>query len=82
MRATIDAAGRVVIPKAIRARLGLRGGEELEVDGWDDHIELRRVEGDVRLVETEHGIRTIEAPGLPGGYSVAEVREILERTRR
>ncbi len=34
MRSTIDAAGRVVVPKSMRADIGLRPGEiEIEVDG-------------------------------------------------
>ena len=42
MRTTIDAAGRVVIPKAIRDRIGLRAGTtevEIEVDGAGIRIE-------------------------------------------
>ena len=36
MKATIDAAGRLVIPKQLRDRLGLSPGEvEVEADGAD-----------------------------------------------
>jgi AbrB family looped-hinge helix DNA binding protein len=31
MKATIDPAGRLVIPKRIRDRLGLRGDEQVEI---------------------------------------------------
>lgn len=77
--ATIDKAGRVVIPKRLRDRLGLRGGEELEVEELHGRIEMRRRQRDARLVETERRILTMESgPGL----GPDEVRELLERTRR
>lgn len=42
MKATIDAAGRLVIPKPIRDRLGLRPGEvEVEADGADLRVRAR-----------------------------------------
>jgi AbrB family looped-hinge helix DNA binding protein len=41
MRATIDKAGRLVIPKPIRDRLGLRPGEvEVIADGAGLRVEL------------------------------------------
>jgi AbrB family looped-hinge helix DNA binding protein len=40
---TIDKAGRLVLPKAIRERYRLRPGAHLEVVANDDHIELRPV---------------------------------------
>lgn len=40
MRATIDKAGRLVIPKPLREHLGLRSGEvEVTADGAGLHIE-------------------------------------------
>jgi AbrB family looped-hinge helix DNA binding protein len=40
MRATIDKAGRLVIPKALRDRLGLVPGEvEVTADGAGLHVE-------------------------------------------
>jgi AbrB family looped-hinge helix DNA binding protein len=55
MRTTIDKAGRLVIPKALRDRLGLRPGEvEVVADGAALRIEpvvsAELVERDGRLV--------------------------------
>jgi AbrB family looped-hinge helix DNA binding protein len=42
MKATIDSAGRLVIPKVLRDRLGLSQGEvEVEADGADLRVRLR-----------------------------------------
>jgi AbrB family looped-hinge helix DNA binding protein len=41
MRTTIDKAGRVVIPKSVRDRLGLRPGTPLDVVVTDDAVHLR-----------------------------------------
>jgi AbrB family looped-hinge helix DNA binding protein len=39
MRATIDKAGRLVIPSALRNRIGLARGGEIEIDGAGIRIE-------------------------------------------
>jgi AbrB family looped-hinge helix DNA binding protein len=45
MRATIDKAGRLVIPKALRDMLGLRPGEvEVHADGTGIRVEPLAVE--------------------------------------
>lgn len=82
MRTTIDSAGRVVIPKSIRERLGLRGGEAVDVEEREGRIELSRPRREVELVEGEHGL-LVAAPGteMPG-LGPEEVRELLERSRR
>ena len=43
MRTTIDKAGRVVIPAAMRERAGLSAGSELEVTEDELGIRLERV---------------------------------------
>lgn len=77
MRATIDKAGRLVIPRALRDRIGLpAGGEvELEVDGAGVRIEP--VSGqDLREVDD---LLVIPATGKP--LTVEVVRELIDVDR-
>ena len=82
MRATIDKAGRVVIPAPIRARAGLRPGTELEVVMDDVSVRLiRRVPGP-RLVKVGRRLvarPTAAARDLPAVDFAALVEE--ERNR-
>lgn len=50
MRTTIDAAGRLVIPKRIRDRLGLRGKHQVEITESDGRIEIEPASAAVELV--------------------------------
>jgi AbrB family looped-hinge helix DNA binding protein len=81
MKSTIDAAGRVVIPKEIRARLGLSGGEALEIRERDGTIEIEPTPTAITLVEdggSPVGVPEAELPPLTDDL----VRATLERTRR
>lgn len=82
MRTTIDRAGRIVVPKRIRDRLLLTGGEELEIEEREGRIEIRRAPRDVDLVETPHGLLAADPRADLPGLGPDEVRELLERTRR
>lgn len=50
MRTTIDVAGRLVIPKRIRERLGLRGNDQVEITERDGRIEIEPAPTGVELV--------------------------------
>jgi AbrB family looped-hinge helix DNA binding protein len=50
MRTAIDRSGRVIVPKVIRDKLGLGGGETLEIEERDGVIELRVAPIEVELI--------------------------------
>ena len=49
MRVTIDALGRVVVPKPLRDSLGLRPGSKVDISRYGEGLTL--VSGSARLVE-------------------------------
>jgi AbrB family looped-hinge helix DNA binding protein len=81
MNASIDRAGRVVIPKSIRDRLQLRGGEKLEVEESEGAIVLRPAATEVRVVETAEGPVAAPVEAIPP-LTDELVRTALEQVRR
>jgi AbrB family looped-hinge helix DNA binding protein len=62
MRTTIDAAGRVVIPKRLREEVGLRAGE-VEVTAYGGSLRIEPVSGE--SLEARGGRLVIPATGTP-----------------
>lgn len=80
MRTTIDKAGRLVIPAAIRERAGLTPGAELEVTEDELGIRLQRVAPGPRLVRV--GKRLVARPTVPADDRPAvDVAAIIEDER-
>jgi AbrB family looped-hinge helix DNA binding protein len=79
MRTTIDAAGRLVVPKRLRDELGFTPGAELELDAVDGRLEVA-VPSRVRVEEGPHGVRF--AADVGDTLSADQVRELMERGRR
>ena len=52
---TIDRAGRVVVPKALRERFNLTAGTELEIKAVGDGLKLQRIGSETSL-RRKHGI--------------------------
>jgi AbrB family looped-hinge helix DNA binding protein len=79
MRATIDAAGRLVVPKSLRDELGFAAGTQLELSVVNGALEVR-VPSRVRIEDGPHGLHFVadDADSL----SADEVRELVERGRR
>ena len=55
MKTTLDRFGRVVVPKDIRAKLGLKPGAEIEIDEHGNEIVLKPVEHETPL-KLEEGV--------------------------
>lgn len=73
MRTTIDAAGRVVVPKPIRDAAGLVGGVAVEIE-WDGHS----VRMSVPAVEVGVDGLGPDDPGLP----LADILTAISAQRR
>jgi AbrB family looped-hinge helix DNA binding protein len=81
MRTTIDSAGRIVVPKAVRDALGLGPGQELEITARDGRIEVDVPPVEMRLVDRDGLAVAVPDEPLPTITS-DQVREVLERMRR
>lgn len=76
-RLTIDKAGRVVIPKALREQLRLEPGDALELETAGEQITLRPVRGTAPL-RKEHGVWVFHTgQSLPA----SSTEEVLQRIR-
>jgi len=82
----IDKAGRIVVPKSIRARLGLQAGTDLEILESSDGMLIRRAQREPALVR--EGQLLVHTGELPAGYDLvksleedreARIREIWSR---
>ena len=66
MTLKIDKAGRIVVPKPLRERLGLRAGMDLEVGETAEGLVLRRVP-DMPSMAREDGFLVHQGQG-PRGF--------------
>jgi AbrB family looped-hinge helix DNA binding protein len=79
MHATIDGAGRLVVPKALRDELGFRPGMELELAAVNGALEVR-VPSRVRVEDGPHGLHFVAEDAEE--LTDEQVRELIERSRR
>ena len=80
MRTTIDKAGRVVIPMAVRERAGLSAGAELEITEDELGVRLERVAAGPRLVRI--GRRLVARPTVAADNRPAvDIAALIEEER-
>jgi len=81
MSTTIDAAGRLVVPKAVRDAMGLKPGVPVDIVYTDGHIQIEFAPLDA-TVDTSSGLPVITASDDVAPLTNEEVRATLETTRR
>lgn len=81
MRTSIDAAGRIVIPKELRDRFDLHGGRMVDIHERDGRLEIEPAPTSMSLVRRAGRSVAVPDVSLPP-LTDAMVRETLERTRR
>lgn len=81
MKTTIDAAGRIVVPKSLRQALGLEPGQALEIRAGDGRIEIEIAATPMKLEKRGKGVVAVPEAVLPP-LTADQVRETLERLRR
>ena len=82
MRTTIDSAGRLVIPKALRDELGFSPGRELELAAVDGRLEVEVPPTSMRLEDREGALVAVPEEGELPRLTDDVVRDTLERIRR
>lgn len=77
----MDAVGRLVVPKALRAELGITGPAELEVSARDGVIELSVADVPAHVEPGGDSVVIVnDAPVKP--LTVQDVRGAVDRVRR
>lgn len=80
MRTTMDKAGRLVVPKALRERLGLPWGGAVVLVERDGVLELSQAPVEVRVEQRDYGPVLVADDVAP--LTDDDVRDLLERVRR
>lgn len=81
MKTTIDAAGRLVVPKSLRQALGLKAGQLVEIRATDGRLEIEIAPTPMRLKKRGKGVVAVPDARLPA-LTAEQVRDTLERVRR
>lgn len=81
MKAAIDSAGRIVVPKPLRDALGLTPGQPLEIRAEDGRLHIEVAPTAMTLRKRGKGVVAVPEAKLPA-LTAEQVRDILERTRR
>ena len=82
MTLKMDKAGRVILPKPVRDRLGLHAGSDLEIQETPEGITLRPADHRPSLIK--EGSFWVHTGEIPPGYDILKAidEDREERTRK
>lgn len=81
MRTTIDAGGRIVVPKHLRERVGLTAGAQVEIDEADGVITVTAHRPQVRLEDRGGVLVAVTEAADPTVVNAQTTRLVLEAVR-
>lgn len=81
VKSTIDATGRIVIPKPLRLALGLKPGQLLDIRSADGRLEIEISPTPIQLKKRGKGMVAVPDTELPV-LTADQVRDTLEQIRR
>lgn len=81
MRITIDSAGRIVVPKAVRDAMGLQAGRAIDMVFTDGRIEIELAPAEIDVEERDGLPVAVAIDDLPP-LTDEDVRDTIEATRR
>jgi AbrB family looped-hinge helix DNA binding protein len=81
METTIDAGGRIVVPKAVRERLGLAAGTRVEISEDDGVITIARARVETRLEDRDGVLVAVTDLPIDSRLDAAATRDVLEAVR-
>jgi AbrB family looped-hinge helix DNA binding protein len=70
MTVKIDKAGRVILPKPLRDRLGLRAGSDLEIQETAEGVVLKPIERQPSMIK-KHGL-WVHTGKVPPGFDIVQ----------
>lgn len=82
MQTTIDAAGRIVVPKSLRDAMQLTPGQVVDIVFTDGRLEIDVPSTPARLVTNEHGHLVAITDQEIRPLTTDLVRDVLEQVRR
>lgn len=82
MKTTIDRAGRIVIPKAIRDRAGLTPGLDLEIAEDNGEIKIVQAAPEGRVIERDGHLLWEAANPVPEDATLRAIWEAREERHR